>query len=148
MTASAVQSVPFLGLLPAEVEAEVASLGWAKFRAQQLLDWVYRKGVTDPAEMTNLSKLDRQNWRDDFRFGSGTVADATEQQRRDDQAAADVGGWEQRRDGDDSRHGDRRTACVSSQVGCPVGCKFCASGVGGVKGILTAGQNRGADLCA
>ena len=36
--------------------------------------------------------------------------------------------------------GDRRTACVSSQVGCPVGCKFCASGVGGLKGNLSAGQ--------
>ncbi len=36
--------------------------------------------------------------------------------------------------------GDRRTACVSSQVGCPVGCKFCASGVGGVKGNLSSGQ--------
>src|SRR6185312_16999506 len=34
----------------------------------------------------------------------------------------------------------RRTACISSQVGCPVGCKFCASGVGGVKGNLSAGQ--------
>jgi 23S rRNA (adenine2503-C2)-methyltransferase len=36
--------------------------------------------------------------------------------------------------------GDRRTACVSSQVGCPVGCKFCASGINGAKGNLTAGQ--------
>lgn len=35
---------------------------------------------------------------------------------------------------------DRRTACVSSQVGCPVGCRFCASGMNGVKGSLTAGQ--------
>ncbi len=35
---------------------------------------------------------------------------------------------------------DRRTACVSSQVGCPVGCRFCASGMGGVKGNLTAAQ--------
>jgi 23S rRNA (adenine2503-C2)-methyltransferase len=34
----------------------------------------------------------------------------------------------------------RRTACVSSQVGCPVGCKFCASGIGGVKGNLSAAQ--------
>jgi 23S rRNA (adenine2503-C2)-methyltransferase len=34
---------------------------------------------------------------------------------------------------------DRRTACVSSQVGCPVGCRFCASGVNGVKGNLSAG---------
>jgi 23S rRNA (adenine2503-C2)-methyltransferase len=36
--------------------------------------------------------------------------------------------------------GERRTACVSSQVGCPVGCKFCASGIGGVKGNLSAAQ--------
>jgi 23S rRNA (adenine2503-C2)-methyltransferase len=34
----------------------------------------------------------------------------------------------------------RRTACVSSQVGCPVGCAFCASGIGGVEGNLTRGQ--------
>ncbi len=34
----------------------------------------------------------------------------------------------------------RRTACVSSQVGCPVGCKFCASGLGGLDGNLTAGR--------
>jgi 23S rRNA (adenine2503-C2)-methyltransferase len=35
---------------------------------------------------------------------------------------------------------DRRTACVSSQVGCPVGCKFCASGIGGLDGNLTSGR--------
>lgn len=34
----------------------------------------------------------------------------------------------------------RRTACISSQVGCPVGCRFCASGIGGVKGNLTSAQ--------
>src|SRR6185295_5928872 len=36
--------------------------------------------------------------------------------------------------------GDRFTACVSSQAGCPVGCTFCASGINGVKGNLSAGQ--------
>ena len=36
--------------------------------------------------------------------------------------------------------GPRRTACVSSQVGCPVGCRFCASGLNGVKGNLSAAQ--------
>ncbi len=35
---------------------------------------------------------------------------------------------------------DRRTACISSQVGCPVGCKFCASGINGVKGNLSAAR--------
>ncbi len=36
--------------------------------------------------------------------------------------------------------GPRRTACISSQVGCPVGCKFCASGLGGLEGNLSAGR--------
>jgi 23S rRNA (adenine2503-C2)-methyltransferase len=35
---------------------------------------------------------------------------------------------------------DRRTACISSQVGCPVGCKFCASGLGGLDANLSAGR--------
>ena len=34
----------------------------------------------------------------------------------------------------------RRTACISSQVGCPVGCKFCASGIGGLDGNLSTGR--------
>lgn len=35
---------------------------------------------------------------------------------------------------------DRKTACISSQVGCPVGCRFCASGLGGLDGNLSAGR--------
>lgn len=35
---------------------------------------------------------------------------------------------------------DRKTACISSQVGCPVGCKFCASGIGGLDGNLSSGR--------
>jgi 23S rRNA (adenine2503-C2)-methyltransferase len=36
--------------------------------------------------------------------------------------------------------GSRKTACISSQVGCPVGCRFCASGLGGLDGNLSAGR--------
>jgi len=40
----------------------------------------------------------------------------------------------------DSEDEGRRTACISSQIGCPVGCKFCASGLGGLDGNLSAGR--------
>ncbi len=40
----------------------------------------------------------------------------------------------------DDPSGPRRTACISSQVGCPVGCRFCASGLGGLDGNLSAGR--------
>ena len=39
-----------------------------------------------------------------------------------------------------AERGPRRTACISSQVGCPVGCRFCASGLGGLDGNLSAGR--------
>jgi 23S rRNA (adenine2503-C2)-methyltransferase len=40
----------------------------------------------------------------------------------------------------EDQSGPRRTACISSQVGCPVGCRFCASGLGGLDGNLSAGR--------
>jgi len=43
-------------------------------------------------------------------------------------------------DGDNEREPSRRTACISSQIGCPVGCRFCASGIGGLDGSLSAGR--------
>lgn len=42
--------------------------------------------------------------------------------------------------GENENHRPRRTACISSQVGCPVRCKFCASGLGGLEGNLSAGR--------
>ncbi|HHN78604.1 MAG TPA: 23S rRNA (adenine(2503)-C(2))-methyltransferase RlmN [Phycisphaerales bacterium] len=48
---------------------------------------------------------------------------------------------EDRRDACSTERGrSRRTACISSQVGCPVGCRFCASGLGGLDGNLSAGR--------
>src|SRR5688572_13016796 len=50
----------FFGLDAAAFDAAVIEWGWPRFRAQQVRDWVYGKGVTDPAQMSNLSKSDRQ----------------------------------------------------------------------------------------
>jgi len=140
------------------------SVGMPKFRAKQILEWVYQKGIADPALMTSLSKRDRDLLAAEMTFLSGTIV------RR--QTATDgveklliewTEGTEGRRHegtegvtlpvvgsatGDTSRQTecvmipseDRRTACISSQVGCPVGCRFCASGLGGLEGNLSAGR--------
>ncbi len=102
-------------------------------------DWVYRKGVFDPGQMTNLSKSDRKTLHENVNFFTSSI---TRRQDSSDGTQKLLLSW---------MHGslaetvmipdaDRRTACVSSQVGCPVGCRFCASGIGGVKGSLSAGQ--------
>jgi len=125
--------------MPNEVDSAVAKIGWPKFRGRQLRDWAYTKLVADPAGMTNLRKIDQDRIPTIFRFATGTIA---KEQRSEDGTIKLLIIWP---DGTNAEtvmipDGDRRTACVSSQVGCPVGCKFCASGLEGVKGNLSAAQ--------
>jgi 23S rRNA (adenine2503-C2)-methyltransferase len=128
----------FLGFSSREFDALAQGWGWPAFRAGQVRDWVYRKKVDRPAEMSNLSKADRALLADRVAFTDGEI---TKHQRSSDGTQKLLLAW-----GDANAEtvmipdGDRRTACVSSQVGCPVGCKFCASGVNGVKGNLSAAQ--------
>src|SRR5688572_8556152 len=129
----------FFDLGPAEFDALIHRLGWAKFRGKQVRDWVYNKLVTNPADMTNLSPADRAKLAEAVTFTSATV---TKEQHSSDGTIKLLLTWP---DGATAEtvmipDGDRCTACVSSQVGCPVGCKFCASGINGVKGNLSAGQ--------
>ncbi len=147
--------------------------GMPKFRAKQILEWVYEKGVVDPAQMTNLSAKDRELLNTQMTFLSGpTVAhqlatDGTQKlliEWPDDietnRVAADEASVEhgsrlpildqQMPYSNTARQTEcvmipaldteRKTACISSQIGCPVGCKFCATGIGGLDGNLSAGR--------
>ncbi len=134
-----------LDLLPQEMDGLMAQWGWPRFRSKQVREWIYSRGVVDFGAMTNLSKADRAALAQQAAVVTSTLlAD----QLSSDGTRKLLLGWAAR----DGRaepataetvmipDADRRTACVSSQVGCPVGCKFCASGIGGVKGNLSAGQ--------
>jgi 23S rRNA (adenine2503-C2)-methyltransferase len=128
------------GMLPDALDAHLAGWGWPKFRAQQLRDWVYGKLVTDPQLMSNLSKLDRQRLAGDMAFFTAQIA---VHQSSSDGTEKLLLTWANGTSNAETvmiPDADRRTACISSQVGCPVGCTFCASGLNGVKGNLTAGQ--------
>ncbi len=128
--------------------------------ADQVLDWVYRKRTTDPAAMTNLSKANRELLAHEMGFLQGTVAadqlatDGTRKLLIDWDAPGDGIALPQAGQGGTPRPvargratecvmiptADRHTACISSQIGCPVGCRFCASGIGGLEGNLTTGR--------
>jgi 23S rRNA (adenine2503-C2)-methyltransferase len=134
-----------LDLSPVEWEHTVMGWGWPKFKAKQVLEWVYGKLESDPERLTTLSKPERQYLADRVMIADGKVV---ANQLSSDGTRKLLIEWAPSESQPRGAHaetvmipdGDRRTACVSSQVGCPVGCKFCASGVGGVKGNLTSGQ--------
>jgi 23S rRNA (adenine2503-C2)-methyltransferase len=111
----------------------------------QVFAWAWRRGCGEAAAMTDLSAAARAWLTEAVAIGEGALAA--------EQAASDgtrklLLAWPGRGGGDDpARRSEcvmiptpqRRTACVSSQVGCPVGCRFCASGLG-FEGNLTAAR--------
>ncbi len=131
----------FFESLPSEFDNFVTNvLGWPKYRAEQVRTWVYQQTIADPQQMTNLGKLDRQRLADAVTFSSAQI---TVHQSSSDGTQKLLLSWPESGANAETvmiPDADRRTACVSSQVGCPVGCKFCASGVNGVKGNLSAAQ--------
>jgi len=133
------EKTAFFGLSPRALDDFVHGLGLSRFRGDQLRDWVYRKGVTDLAQMSNLPRLDRDKLSHVITF---ETTSAIIQQHSTDGTEKLLLTWPNGSNAETVMipDDDRRTACVSSQVGCPVGCTFCASGVNGVKGNLTAAQ--------
>ena len=131
--------IRFFAFGAAALDAKVQEWGWPRFRAKQLRDWVYQKLQADPQAMTNLSPTDRQRVSQLAEF---CTAQVTIHQQSSDGTQKLLLTWPNGASAETVMipDGDRRTACVSSQVGCPVGCKFCASGINGVKGSLTADQ--------
>jgi 23S rRNA (adenine2503-C2)-methyltransferase len=129
----------FFDLDAAAFDAIAQGWGWPRFRSGQVRDWVYRKFAADPEQMTNLGKPDRAFLHDHMTFATATVA---ANQLSADGTRKLLLTWPAGTQAETVMipDADRRTACVSSQVGCPVGCTFCASGLNGVKGNLSAGQ--------
>ncbi len=113
--------------------------GEAGYRAKQIIEWIYERGVSTFDEMTNLSRTLRQRLSADLRLYASTVVrdvESTDRTRKLLLRWADGATTECVMIPD----GRRRTACISTQVGCPVGCVFCASGLNGLDRQLTAGE--------
>jgi 23S rRNA (adenine2503-C2)-methyltransferase len=117
-----------------------AELGEPKFRAKQLFDWIYDKRVFDFDEMKNLPKSLRKKLSENAEIFSlhsrgKMISDSTGTQKyllmtNDNRAIEAV----------IIPEGKRTTLCVSTQVGCPLDCKFCATGLMGFKRNLTTSE--------
>ncbi len=113
--------------------------GIKKFRAGQTYDWLWKNGCQSFGEMTNLSKMDRLLLSQHFSFN---VARANHFQTAGDGTVKVVFKTDDNHlvEGVLIPSANRYTACISSQVGCALGCKFCATGRLGFSRNLTAGE--------
>jgi 23S rRNA (adenine2503-C2)-methyltransferase len=136
-----------LGMTSREVEALIQEMGVAGFRAKQVMEWTFARRVADIEEMTNLPKALREQLKERLvmrTMSIATVSGSVDTTRKfllklhDGRYVETVlipanpalyGG-----------KSDRRTLCVSSQVGCAYDCKFCASGLAGFTRNLTAAE--------
>ncbi|WP_036223264.1 23S rRNA (adenine(2503)-C(2))-methyltransferase RlmN [Mesoaciditoga lauensis] len=110
-----------------------------RYRATQIFDWVYKKKATSFAVMTNLSKKLREELSRKFKL---TFPELVTKVTSKDGTVKFLWKYE---DGSTVesvllRYPDRISACISSQVGCNLGCKFCATGRSGFVRNLTSGE--------
>ncbi|QAY65529.1 23S rRNA (adenine(2503)-C(2))-methyltransferase RlmN [Paenibacillus protaetiae] len=113
--------------------------GEPAFRAGQLFDWLYVKRVKQFEEMTNLPKELRQKLDDQFAFV--TLTEITKLESKDGTVKYLFGLHDNHAiETVVMRHNYGNSICVTTQVGCRIGCTFCASTLGGLKRNLTAGE--------
>lgn len=123
-----------------ELQEAMRALGEKPFRAKQIYEWLHVQLADDFDEMTNLSRTLREKLRENYMLWplralrvQTSKIDGTKKflfALSDRQVVESV--WMQ------YHHGD--SVCISSQVGCRMGCKFCASGIGGLVRNLTVGE--------
>ncbi|TDM07309.1 23S rRNA (adenine(2503)-C(2))-methyltransferase RlmN [Macrococcus lamae] len=109
------------------------------FRAKQIFDWLYVKRITSFDEMSNLSKELRQLLEEQFSIT--TLKTVVKQESKD----GTIKFLYELQDGYTietvlMRHDYGNSVCVTTQVGCRIGCTFCASTLGGLKRNLEAGE--------
>jgi 23S rRNA (adenine2503-C2)-methyltransferase len=122
------------------LQSLLESWGEPAYRARQMWEWLYVHRVDSFERMTNLPKSLRERLVREMPIGVPEVVDTV--RSKDDETRKDL---LQLADGETveavlMRYERRRTACISTQVGCAVGCPFCATGQMGLRRNLTSGE--------
>ena len=139
MTAAQSERTNLLGLPRPALESFVAELGSKPFRARQLMNWVYKRGVGSFEQMTDLAK--------DFRARLTDAAEVRSPEIVSVQRSADgTTKWLLRADASQAfemvfiPEPDRGTLCISSQVGCALDCSFCSTAQQGFNRNLSTAE--------
>jgi len=130
-------------LTAGELSAYLESIGEKPYRARQIVNWLYEKNVASFDEMTNISRSLRERLAGRFDLNALRLVermisriDGTEKFLLETRDGHYIESVLIRNEGDDE---GRLTVCLSSQVGCPLGCRFCETGrMGFIRNLETA----------
>ncbi|MFQ6607928.1 MAG: 23S rRNA (adenine(2503)-C(2))-methyltransferase RlmN [Fidelibacterota bacterium] len=123
-----------------ELEKFLLSSGEPKYRARQIFSWIHDRTVSSFVQMTDLPKTFRDHMESEYRLEVPDILSIHD---------SDITGSRkfllELSDGSKVEsvflpEGNRRTVCLSSQVGCPLGCKFCATGKMGILRDLSTAE--------
>jgi 23S rRNA (adenine2503-C2)-methyltransferase len=128
------------GLFSDEIATAIAPIGLEKYRGRQIAEWLYQRYADDFSVMTNLPKEKRAILAEHFAIGDITVK--ASQQSTDKQTTKLLLAFSDGLAVETvlMRHNYGNSVCVSTQVGCGMGCVFCASTINGVERNLTGGE--------
>ena len=139
VTAAPPSPINLFGLDREELRARFAEMGEKPWRADQVMQWIYRRGKDSFDDMSNLSKELRVRLKDHFVIRTPELV--TEQVSQDGTRK-----WVLRLDGGNAietvyiPEADRATLCISSQVGCAMDCSFCSTGQQGLNRNMTTAE--------
>jgi 23S rRNA (adenine2503-C2)-methyltransferase len=134
------KKIQLKGLTLTELQKYFISIGESKFRAEQIFNWMYNRLSTDFSEMLNVSKGLRQELIENCSLqtlihigtqDSNTTGTKKYLFKTEDENIIETVIIPDK---------DRNTLCISTQVGCPLDCKFCATGLMGYKRNLSSGE--------
>jgi 23S rRNA (adenine2503-C2)-methyltransferase len=136
---AAAERTNLLGLARPELEAFIAQLGGKPFRARQLMNWIYKRGVDSFTQMTDLAK--------ELRAQLAALAEVRAPEILSERRSTDgTCKWVLRADARQAfemvfiPEPDRGTLCISSQVGCALDCSFCATAQQGFNRNLSTAE--------
>ena len=124
---------------PAPLKHWLTDHGYPAYRGAQIQKWLYERRAKDFADMTDLPKKLREELAADWQLWTANVVRHQTSTDGTEKLLLELPGGG-RIECVLLRDGDRRSICISSQVGCAMGCVFCASGLDGVDRNLTAAE--------
>ncbi len=134
------KKIQLKGLTLPELQDYFVSIEEPKFRAQQVFNWMYNHLSTDFSEMGNLSKELRQKLTANCELQTLNLVTTQDSQSTGTKKYLFATYDNRKIESVVIPEKNRNTLCISTQVGCPLDCKFCATGLMGYKRNLSAGE--------